>query len=228
MKNVLRLFFVNIVVFFFSCAAPEVKPPVYEGIDVGEALHWKEGISAIEAEFSIIFKKGDSKAKGYGVLNISKNGDLTLRVYSLGFLAFELISENGVIRSNPKLDRTKRKILTYGLRDCLFWWDIEGYEIDEEERAYLLQSFIRKLWVDKKTLLPIQQSVLLEDDRELRFYYENPEKMDDVWYPSKVRIELSRYSMTLEFDEMLFVSQHPRIRGLKWYELKIQNLTSRI
>jgi len=204
LKNVLRLFFINTIVFLFSCAIPEIKPPIYEDVDVGEALHWKESISAIQAEFSITFKRDDSKVSGDGVLNISKDGNLNLRVYSLGFLAFELTSENGVIKSNPMLDMIKRKILTYGLRDCLFWWDIRDFEIDNEGDVYLIRSLSRRLWVNRKTLLPVQQSVLL-DDRELWFYYEQPKNMGDIWYPSKIRIELSRYSMTLEFDEMLFV-----------------------
>jgi hypothetical protein len=192
-------------------------------MDVGEALYMKERISAIEAEFSITFYRDDSKRSGDGVLTISKYGDLNLRVYSLGFLAFELTSEHGIIKSIPVLDRTKREILTYGLRDCLFWWDIKDYEIDEQEDMYLIRSFPRKLWVDRKTMLPVRQSVQLEDDsdRELWFYYEEPQKMGDVWYPSTIRIELSRYSLTLEFDEMLFSSQDPRIQGFEGSSSKI-------
>jgi hypothetical protein len=198
-----------------SCAAPKVKPPIYEDIDVAEVFIMREHVSAIEAEFSITFYRDDSKRKGDGVLTISQYGDLSLRVYSLGFLAFELASEHGVIRSDPMLDRTKREILTYGLRDCLFWCDIKDYEIDEQEDMYLLRSFSRKLWIDSKTMLPVQQSVQLEDDRELWFYYEEPEMMGDAWYPSKIRIELSRYSLTLEFDEMLFLNEDSRGQGAK-------------
>ena len=211
MKNVLRLFFINTIILLCSCAAPEVQVPTYEDMDVGEALSMKEHISAIEAEFSITFYRGDSKRSGDGILTISKDGALNLRVYSLGFLAFELTSQDGIIKSDPVLDRTKREILTYGLRDCLFWWDIRDYEIDEQEDMYLIRSYPRKLWVDRKTMLPVQQSVQLEDDRELWFYYEEPQKMGDVWYPSKIRIELSRYSLNLEFDEMLFVTENPRV-----------------
>lgn len=205
MKNVLRLFFINIIALLLSCAAPKLEVPIYEDIDVREALHWKDSISAIEAEFSINFKRSDSEVSGNGVLKISKDGDLNLRVYSLGFLAFEIISENGVIKSDPMIDRTKKRLLTHGLRDCLFWWDIRDFEVEEGEDAYIILGFSRKLWIDRKTMLPIQQSIQLEYDRKLWFYYGEPEKMGGTWYPSKIRIELSRYSMTLEFDEMLFV-----------------------
>ena len=62
----------------------------------------------------------------------ARNGDLTMRIYSLGFLAFELISENGSIKSSRPLDNNKRVILTYGLRDCVFWWDMGDFEIEEQ------------------------------------------------------------------------------------------------
>jgi hypothetical protein len=207
LKSVSRLFFISIAMLLCSCAAPEVKIPTYGDMDAVEGLHLNERISAIEAEFSITFLKDDSKMRGEGVLTISKNGDLNLRVYSLGFLAFEITSDHGIVKSDPVLDRTKRKILTYGLRDCLFWWDMEDFDVADEGDVYLIRSFPRKLWLDTKTMLPVQQSVQLEDNRELWFYYEKPEKLGDVWYPSKIRIELSRYAVILEFDEMLFVSE---------------------
>jgi hypothetical protein len=184
-------------------------------MDVAEAFLMREHVSAINADFSITFYRDDSKRKGDGILTISQYGDLSLRVYSLGFLAFELTAEDGVIRSAPMLDRTKREILAYGLRDCLFWWDIGAYDIDEQEDMYLIRDFPRMLWLDKETMLPVQQSVQLEGDRELWFYYEEPELMSEAWYPSKIRIELSQYSLTLEFDEMVFVSEDSRIQGFE-------------
>ncbi len=48
-----------------------------------------------------------------------------------------------------------------------------------------------------------QTDYLLEDGRELDIYYENPEKIGDLWYPSKIRIELSRYAVTLRIKDIL-------------------------
>jgi len=207
LKSVSRLFFISSIMFLYSCAVPELKIPTYEHMDAKEGLHLNEYISAIEAEFFITFQKEDSKMRGVGVLNISKNGDLNMRVYSLGFLAFELASHHGIVTSDPVLDRTKRKILTGGLRDCLFWWDINDFDVSDEGDVYFIRSFPRKLWVDRRTMLPVQQSVQLEDDRELWFYYEKPKMMGDIWFPSKIRIELSQYAVIIEFDKMLFVSK---------------------
>src|SRR4030042_6157938 len=205
LKTVLRLFLLSTILFLFSCAAPRIEMPVYEGIDIADALHLKDGISAIEATFTIIFEREDTEIRGDGALNISRNGDLTLRVYSFGFLALELTSENGVIKSVPMIDRTRGTMLTYGLRDCLFWWDIKDFEIDEKEGIYLLKNLSRTLWIDRKTMFPIRQTVSIEDGREFNFYYENPEKAGDIWYPSKIRIEFSKYSVTLKIKDISFM-----------------------
>jgi hypothetical protein len=178
--------------------------PVYEGIDVKDVLYSKNSISAIDTTFSIVFEKDDTEIRGEGVLNISRDGNLNLRVYSFGFLALELISEDGIIKSNPRLDRSKGTILTSGLRDCLFWWDIKDFEIDEKDGISLLINPSREIWIDRKTMLPIKQTVALEDGRKLDIYYESPEKISDMWYPSKIRIELSRYSVTLKIKEISF------------------------
>jgi hypothetical protein len=204
LKTVSKLFLLNTILFLFSCAVPRVEMPSYEGVDVRDVLDSRKSISEIEADFSVIFEKEDTEIKGDGVLNISRNGNLGLRIYSFGFLALEITSENGVIKSAPKIDRTKGTILTYGLRDCLFWWDIKDFEIDDKEENYLLKNLTRKIWIDRKTMLPIKQIVSLEDDRELRFYYENPENAGDIWYPSKVRIEFSKYSVTLKIKGISF------------------------
>lgn len=205
LKVVSRLFLVSAILFLFSCAAPRVEMPVYEGIGVEEALNSKNSISAIEATFSITLEEDDTEMKGDGVLNISRNGNLNLRVYSLGFLALELISENGIMKSVPVIDRNKGTILTYGLRDCLFWWNIKGFKIYEKEGVYLLKNLSRRLWIDRKTMFPIKQTVSLEDGSELNIHYGNPEKAGDIWYPSKIKIDLSKYSVTLKIKEISFI-----------------------
>ncbi|MEW6419056.1 MAG: hypothetical protein AB1480_13200 [Nitrospirota bacterium] len=204
LKNLISYFSFLILSLLFSCAAPRVEIPVYEGIGVEEALNSKNSISAIEATFSITLEEDNTEMKGDGVLNIHRNGNLNLRVYSFGFLALELISENGIIKSVPVIDRNKGTILTYGLRDCLFWWNIKDFNIYEEEDVYLLKNLSRRLWIDRKTMFPIKQTVFLDDGSELNIHYENPEKAGDIWYPSKIKIDLSKYSVTLKIKEISF------------------------
>jgi hypothetical protein len=192
------------LIFLFSCAPKRVEIPTYEGVDVKEVLSARKTIAAIDATFTIIFEKDDTEMRGEGVLNISRNGDLNLRVYSFGFLALEVISKEGVIRSNPRIDRNKCRILTQGLRDCLFWWDIKDYDVDEKDGAYLLKNFSREVWFDKRTILPIRQRVTLENGRDLYISYEDMTKIGDVWGPSTIKIELSQYSVKLKIKEISF------------------------
>lgn len=206
LKIALRLFSLSILcmLLFSSCAKPRIELPSYDGVDVKDVLAEKSTISSIETDMSITFEKDDTEIKGNGILNISKNGDMTLRIYSFGFLAFELISEDGLVRSKPLIERQKGTILTYGLRDCLFWWDVEDNDILEDADQYLLQDSSRIIWMDKKTLLPVQQIIALQDGRELNILYDNPAVSDNIWYPSKIRIELVRYAVTLKIKDILF------------------------
>jgi hypothetical protein len=54
-------------------------------------------------------------------------------------------------------------------------------------------------------MLPVRQTVSLEDGRELDIFYENPEVSDDIWYPSKIRIELLRYAVVLRIKDISFI-----------------------
>lgn len=204
LKILSRLFFLSIIFFILSCATRRVEVPVYEGVDVRDFLALKNNIYTIEAVFSITYEKDDTEIRGEGMVNISRNGNLNLRIYSFGFLALELTSENGIIKSTPMIDRNKGTILTSGLRDCFFWWDIQDFGIEEQNGAYLLKNSLKKIWVDSKTMLPLKQTVSLEDGREVTIFYEGTEKIGDVWYPSKIRIELQRHAVTLRIKDISF------------------------
>jgi hypothetical protein len=213
-KIVSRLFFLSTALLLHACAVKQVELPVYEGIDVGEVLSSKNRISSIETAFSVAFERHDTEIRGDGVLDLRKNGDLKMRVYSFGFLAFEITAENGVIKSNPVIDKNKKTMLTYGLRECFFWWDMKEFEIEERGNDYLLKNSARLLWIDRKTMFPIKQVVFLDDGRELDIFYEDPEKAGEIWYPSKIRIELSRYAVTLKIKEISFISDgYPEVDG---------------
>jgi hypothetical protein len=174
-------------------------------MDVQQVLSSRNDISSIETTFAITFEKDDTEMRGDGALNLLKNGDLSMRIYSFGFLAFEMTAHNGIIKSNPPIDRTKGIILSSGLRDCLFWWDIKDFSVEEDESAYILKNMTRSLWINRETMLPIRQMISLEDGRELMIRYENPDYAGALWYPSKIRIELARYAVTLNIREISFL-----------------------
>lgn len=206
MKVVLQLYLISVFIFLFSCATQKVDIPAFEGIDIVEVFSTKKDISVIDTTFSITFERDESELRGDGILNISRTGDLNLRVYSLGFLALEVSSLNGITKSNPHIDKNKSKILAEGLRNCFFWWDIEDYTIDELEDVYIFKNLTREIWLDRKTLLPFKQVILLEDGRELIIDYSDNEKFGNIWYPSNISINLLKYFVKLKVKEISFNS----------------------
>lgn len=203
MKTLWKPLSLSIILFLFSCTVKRIEMPTYEGVDVGEIIAGRSSIKSVEATFSIEFEKDDSTMTGDAVIELTDEV-LSLRVYSLGFLAAEVIAENGVIKSNPRLDRNKSAILVDGLTNSFLWWTIKNYEIEEKDDMYQLRSSWRKLLIDKKTMLPRQQTIELDNGRELNVFYEEPANSGEFWYPSKMRIELSRYAVTLKIKTISF------------------------
>ncbi len=206
LKRVSGLLLLSIVFLLAGCAPKKIAMPSYEGRAFNDILAEKSGIASIDAKFAILFEKNGSEIKGDAALDISRSGDLSLRVYSLGFLAMEMTSRDGFVKSDPPLDKGKKLILTEGLRDCLFWWDMDDYVFSEGNGYYVLKNADRELWIDKKTFLPSRQTIRFGDGRELKVYYSEPANDNDIWYQSKIRIELSRYAVTLTIKKMTFKS----------------------
>lgn len=204
-KNVSKLFLVSVFLTLCSCAVKQPRLPDYTTTNLQEVLSSRNAISSIETTFSIVFEKDDTEMKGDGALTLFKNGDLSMRIYSFGFLAFEMSSNGGIIKSNPPVDRNRSIILSAGLRDCMFWWDIGNFHMEEDEIGYTLENMTRSLRINKKTMLPEKQTVSLLDGRELLIIYENPHYDGVAWYPSKIRVELARYAVTLKIREMSFL-----------------------
>lgn len=209
MRHALKLFLISAAVISASCAAGKIEKiemPSYEGRAFSEVLSERNGIHDIETKFAVLFEKKDSEIKGDAALDISRSGDMSLRVYSLGFLAMELTSRDGHVKSTPALDSGKKLILTRGLRDCLFWWDIKDFNLIEENGYYVLESPDREIWIDKRTFLPVRQNIYFEDGRVLNVHYDNPAKGNDFWYQSKIRIEYLRYTVSFTIKDMTFKS----------------------
>jgi hypothetical protein len=109
----------------------------------------------------------------------------------------ELESRDGAVKSNPHLDRNKTLILTQGLKDCLFWWDLDDFTIEEDQGHYILKGIDREIWLDKNSFLPQRQTIYFDEGKYIRIFYDNPVKENNIWYQSKIRIELNKYAVTL-------------------------------
>lgn len=205
LMNVLKIFLISILFFIFSCViAKKQEPPFYKDSDISQVLHSFDNIKEVDTKFKANFERDDIDYKGDGRLVISKNGDLQLRIYLLGMLVFEMESNNGEINSKPPLDNNKKVFLANGLKECIFWWNIKDYSISEENGQYLLENDVKRLWIDKNTMMPLRQTMSLEDDLYLDITYDEPKKINDIWYPQKILVQLSNYKLTLIINDILF------------------------
>lgn len=208
-KDVLKLFLVSIFL-LVSCAPVRVEMPSYQGRTFREVLSGMQNISGIKARFSITFRRDGREQKGDAALDLSEDGDMSLRVYSLGFLAMELSSRNGYVKSSPSMTPDNYFILTEGFRDCFFWWDrIRGTFIDRDG-YYILSDIWRTVWVDRKTFLPVRQKIRFGDGREIDIRYDRPRREDGRWFQSRVLIEYNGYSAVLSIDHMSFQTKKSR------------------
>jgi len=176
-----------------SCSTKRLEIPVYEGLDPRYELARRDRVESIQSTFTIEFEKNGGIIKGDAALNLTQEA-MELRVYSLGFLVAEVIANDTVTKSDPPIEKSRIALLTEGLRNSFFWWSIKDYDIREEEKVYRVWNSWRKLLINKKTLLPERQMIELEDGRELTVVYGDPEDMGGAWFPSRMRIELSRHA----------------------------------
>ncbi len=202
--NFLKLFFISIIVSAAACAPNKVEMPAVDQRSMAVVLAERKSIERIDAAMSVVFEKTDSEMHGDAVLDMAQNGDLHMKVYTLGILAMDLTSKNGLVKSTPKLDKNKTAILTQGLRDSLFWWDLKDFTVKEENDHLILQNATRQVVLDRKTMLPQKQRISFDDGKQLTVLYDNPAQAKGVWYQSKMRIELSRYAVMLTVREISF------------------------
>ncbi len=156
-----------------SCAPKYAEKPSREGTSLSDLLAKMNTVQSIEAVLSIDYEKNDSTMSGDAFLNLSPAA-MDLRIYYLGFLAGEVKEDNGVIKSKPKLDKYKSIVLVDGLRNSFLWWTISDYTIQEIDDSYVLRNFNRTLTISKKTLLPLEQTIELDNGEEMTISYDGP------------------------------------------------------
>ncbi|HET6516200.1 MAG TPA: hypothetical protein VFG09_13650 [Thermodesulfovibrionales bacterium] len=201
-RSLLDLFaWMLVVTLIGSCSTKRIEVPTYEGVDPGEELAKRGNIRSIRSTFAIEFEKDGGTVKGDAVLRLTSDA-LDLQVYSLGFLVAEITANDTVTRSNPPIDRNRIAMLVDGIRNSFFWWSIKDYDVREDENLYRVSNSWRRLFLNKRTLLPERQVIDLEDGRELNVLYEEPDLIGDIWFPSRIRIELSRYSVHLRIKTL--------------------------
>ena len=193
------------MLFLTSCATPKpAQMPSYKGLALDHALAQFRQISSINTVVGLEYEKNDMIMSGDASLSASPD-KLSLRIYYLGFLQGEVNEEKGVIRSKPKLDKNKSLLLVEGLKSSLFWWNISDYETLETADSYQLINKNRKVVINKESLLPLEQTVEMENGDVLTISYAAPMRIapDEGkeiegdsplnWYPSLIKIQLKKY-----------------------------------
>jgi hypothetical protein len=204
------LLFTAVCLLLVSCT-PQVRHtgPSFESISLEDALVQYKKISSIDTIIGIEYEKNEAVMQGDGSLSISPD-KLALRIYYLGFLQGEVYEENGEVRSKPKLERNKKDLLVNGLKSSIFWWNIKNYDKRETDDTYELRTPTRKVVLDKSSLLPISQTIMLEDGEQLSITYGLPvprlakdgkriESNSPLgWYPSRLKIQLRNYIVRID------------------------------
>lgn len=202
--RLLRYFSVVLLFFLFSCTAKRVELPDYEGIDVRTVITERSSIKGVNATFHVEFEKTDSTIAGDAALTLTDR-TLDLRIYSMGFLMAEIKETDGIIKSTPPSDRNNNTILVEGLRSSILWWLIKDYEIEEQNNNYHIRNSSRRIVIDKKSMLPVSQTIEFDSGKELRISYEEPANSNGFWYPSRMKIELSKYVVKLQIKSIAFI-----------------------
>jgi hypothetical protein len=185
-----------------SCT-PQVRHagPDFNNLSLDDALSQYKKISTLNAVIGIEYEKNDAVMRADGSLSMSPD-KLALRIYYLGFLQGEVYEENGEIKSKPKLSKNKTDILVNGLKNSIFWWNIRDYARTENEDTYELKNAVRKITIDRRTLLPVEQTITLDNGDQLIVSYGLPTPVlaaDGTpaennsplgWYPSRLKIQL--------------------------------------
>jgi len=189
-----------------SCAPRYIESLYFEDIPFETALSDLKNISSIEAVLSVEYKNKDNAISGDALLTLSENS-LLIRLYYLGFLAGEIHEENGIIKSNPKLDRYKSILLIDGLKNSFFWWNIKDCSIQEKKDTYVLRNSYREIIVNKKTLLPIKQTIEINGREKLTISYDAPSitesnllgsSFPSSWYSSRLNIEFLNHTVDIK------------------------------
>lgn len=184
-----------------SCSVKRVEIPPHEEANLKEEIARKGKIKSIESVFSIEFKKNGSPEDGDAVLRLSPD-NFDLQVYSHGLLAADIRTIDNEIKSIPLLSRIVLRMLVDGLRSSFFWWSMEEYNVRDEGGKFIISNSARTVLLNRKTLMPEEQAVEVEERWLIKVFYDEPKLFENVMFPSGMRIELANQSVKLRIETL--------------------------
>lgn len=192
-----------------SCAKRHVSMPDFTDTNLDTLLIELSQISSIEATLEVEFDKGDVFMNGDMFLKADEN-NLIVRVYYLGFPVGEIVEHNGVIKNTMKISKSRGQMIANGLKRSLFWWKNPFIQKIDNEETYTLLSKGIEIIIDKKTLLPIRQTVTLENGESLDIMYSEPRQIEEGkrvggltdWYQSVVKLSYQNYRASSKVNRL--------------------------
>ncbi|MCX8069650.1 MAG: hypothetical protein N2738_04020 [Thermodesulfovibrionales bacterium] len=197
-------------IFLISCA-PKKSVKTLELTDYNLAMLMEDlkTIKSIEATLEVEYERGDASFGGDMYLKVDDNATI-IRIYYMGFLAGEIIEENGIIKNKAKMSKKRAEMLLNALKRSVFWWRFDFDQIIETEDKYYLSSEGREVVIDSKRLLPISQRIVLENGDGIEISYSEPLPIDkdkesvkptDL-YQSNILIEYQRYRVNAKVTSL--------------------------
>ncbi len=207
MKKHFKYSFFSILIILIGCAPRPLPPPIYSGIELTlkeVVSEVGEGIDAIKAVVDIDVERDNSPYHHSSAsVMIKKPHVAHIRMYNFGVLSGDVVVKGDDVhvlygKINREFDAFIKK-----LYDTVFWWDdVEDGYMYQDSNMYIIRTNDRKLYLDSATLLPVKQSVRLED-KMLYITYDMPAKEGNFWYPSFLEIRMDKYKFSVKVERLL-------------------------
>ncbi|MCE5311880.1 MAG: hypothetical protein LLF86_01870 [Nitrospiraceae bacterium] len=202
-RHILLPFLIIATILLSSCSIKKPALPDMTGVSFSQYMARLNDIQSINASMGMGYEAGEITMSGDAALELT-GSSLDMRIYHLGFLAAEIKEQNGVVNSKPRLSRDRALLLVDGIKYGFFWWRLNGFDLSETDTAFILANPSRKVVVDKKTYLPIEQTIFLDNGGQAVIHYQNPQKTDndaDVksdlsWYQSEMTLKYKKHTVT--------------------------------
>jgi len=204
------LFTVHFLLFtsyFFGCAPRVTPPPLYKDIDLSLEeiiLITSKDINVLKAIVGVDIERYNEP---YTYIDasvlIKRPGLVHIRTYRFGVLVGDYIIKDRAVyvlsgRGGDVLKKFGREIY-----HSIFWWDgLKEAFMHREAKEYVIRSEDKEIHLDRATLLPIKQKIKI-DSKSIDIMYEEPQRGEDFWYPSVIKIDAGTYRINIKVKKLI-------------------------
>lgn len=174
---------------FFAACVPKLKPvqvPEYKGT-VQEFFQENSIWEGLSGSFELLLKKPGGQVLAADSFIETGPEKITMRFYRLGFPVGELEEKN------PRY-RALEEAIRYGL----LWWQVNSYALDRYEETYTIKTDRRSLIMDRKTLVPMSQTIYIPGEGTVYVRYSDYRRLETLWFPYQMEITYGGYELDLK------------------------------